>query len=439
MEEQLAELNGIVGIRGSFVCTRDGRIIARRMPPSIDGEQMSVVARVAAQTFQAIGVSGNRANEIDFLFEEGRMILKDLRLAILVLYCDSVLNLPLVNLNANGIIKKLNAELKAHEPLLMPAKPESSPRQSSSSGAEMIPNPERPASNANPVNAYAPRQEGPLTKRLRQSPAVAEAPAASQEEATSRVENPAPAPRIEDALSIPEELQKQDLETRRLIEGCADKHLTLRASGTVAVRWHCHRPHTWLTVPDNYRTLDFCGLGSESSALVECLSGLGYRLNEGATKSLGNNGLIFDAQGWWFRVQVSLNFLQMFQRLDISRHLAQDPFSLSPSLLLLAYLEKTDPSQVELQELSALCLDHPLGAGNSAADQIDLDLLCQLFGNDWGWYRAAEMSLAGLAQKASNWLDEAESKQLDKWIGELTRAMQQAPKSLRWRLRSVAG
>ncbi len=470
MEDQLTELVSIVGIRGSFLCWSDGRILAQAMPSSVPVEQISILARLVAQTLYAIGVSGNRANEIDWQFQEGRLLLRNLRGAILVLYCDPVLNLPLVNLNVNRIVKKLNAEVKAREPLLTPRSDYPSP-QATSSEPKAIPPPDKPGLNLHPVNTF-PQEEGPLTKRLRQSstppnngtglpyyemPTPSIQPVAGQEQepediavtgdlisepeqtAASNLQDSAQPIGVYVPLAVPPELEKQDCEARRLIEQAAEKHLTLRALGTIAVHWHCHRAHAWLPVPDNYRTLDFCGLSAQRSQLIACLSGFGYHLNENATKLFGSSRLIFDAQGWRFRVQVYLDFFEMFQYLDFTRQLDQEPLALAPTLLWLTYLQKLDMSRVELQELSALCLDHPLQAGDNVSDKIDLLLLCQLFGNEWEWYKSAEVSLATLQREARTWLEPSEAKQLDEWIAQLTRAMQQAPKSMRWRLRAVAG
>jgi predicted regulator of Ras-like GTPase activity (Roadblock/LC7/MglB family) len=112
MEERLAELNRVVGVRGSFVCGTEGQILAQAMPDSVTPEQLALAASVISQTLQALGMSRNRATEMDLLFGQGRLLIKCLRGGILVLLCESTINLPLVNLNANAVARKLSAELK---------------------------------------------------------------------------------------------------------------------------------------------------------------------------------------------------------------------------------------------------------------------------------------------------------------------------------------
>lgn len=122
MEATLKEINAVVGVVGSFVCAGDGKILAQRMPDHFEVSQLDLAARVASQTFAALEATGQRVNETDLVYAQGRLLIKNLRGGILAIVCARNINLPLLNLTANAAVKKLAAEMR---PAPAPAPPQS--------------------------------------------------------------------------------------------------------------------------------------------------------------------------------------------------------------------------------------------------------------------------------------------------------------------------
>ena len=112
MQAILREINGVVGVTGSFFCSTDGSVVEHALPEQFDAARVALAGRLVNQTFLALETSGQRVTEADLLFSHSRLILKNLRYGVLAILCTPNLNVPLLNLHANLAVKKIAAELK---------------------------------------------------------------------------------------------------------------------------------------------------------------------------------------------------------------------------------------------------------------------------------------------------------------------------------------
>lgn len=116
MDAALKEINAVLGVKGSFVIAVDGSIAASALSDSLDPARIATAARIVTQTFDALETSKQRVAEMDLLFGQSRLILKNLRVGVLAVLCTRNINLPLLNLTADVAAKKITAELKAGLP-----------------------------------------------------------------------------------------------------------------------------------------------------------------------------------------------------------------------------------------------------------------------------------------------------------------------------------
>jgi predicted regulator of Ras-like GTPase activity (Roadblock/LC7/MglB family) len=117
MENHLKEINSVLGVVGSFICLPDGSIAGKVLPEAFDAASVETAARVLTQTLNALETSGQRIVETDLVYGHGRLLLKNLRGGILTIVCAHTINVPLLNLTANGIAKKIASELKPAKPV----------------------------------------------------------------------------------------------------------------------------------------------------------------------------------------------------------------------------------------------------------------------------------------------------------------------------------
>ncbi|TKJ31305.1 MAG: hypothetical protein CEE40_02005 [Chloroflexi bacterium B3_Chlor] len=116
MEKILQDINAVVGVTGSFVCDPEGRLVARALPSVFDEATFLPAARTILQTIDGLETTRRRrVHELDLVFGEGRMVVKNLRVGCLYILCVRTVNVPLLNLTANVAARKLSEILKERE------------------------------------------------------------------------------------------------------------------------------------------------------------------------------------------------------------------------------------------------------------------------------------------------------------------------------------
>jgi hypothetical protein len=147
MEDLLNEVNAVIGVTGSFVGDRKGRILARALPSVYDDHSLEIVARTMMQTFTGLETARRRkVGDIDMLFREGRLIMKPFNEGCLGIVCVPRFNVALLNLTANVTLRKIHEELK----------------QQAAAQAEALAAPAAAAAPAVPVRVNSPREAAAL-------------------------------------------------------------------------------------------------------------------------------------------------------------------------------------------------------------------------------------------------------------------------------------
>lgn len=109
MENYLKEINAVLGVTGSFICLPDTSLAAAAMPASVDQSAAENAARIVTQTLNALQVLGQPVAEADLVYAQGRLVVKNLGTCVLVISCARNINLSLLNLTANVVVKQLAA------------------------------------------------------------------------------------------------------------------------------------------------------------------------------------------------------------------------------------------------------------------------------------------------------------------------------------------
>jgi predicted regulator of Ras-like GTPase activity (Roadblock/LC7/MglB family) len=124
MENILKDINVVVGVTGSFVCDAEGQLLAKALPGVFDEAVLSPVGRTMAQTMAGLELARRRrVSDLDVVYRDGRLVVKNLRLGLLCILCVPTINIPLLNLTANVAARKLIKLIKGDqaEPAKKPA------------------------------------------------------------------------------------------------------------------------------------------------------------------------------------------------------------------------------------------------------------------------------------------------------------------------------
>lgn len=117
MNAILEDINAVVGVTGSFVCDKEGALVARALPSVFDETMLLPAARTLSQTVDGLETTRRRkVRELDLVYHEGRVVVKNLREGHLCIVCVRNINVPLLNLTANVAARKLSQMLKERKP-----------------------------------------------------------------------------------------------------------------------------------------------------------------------------------------------------------------------------------------------------------------------------------------------------------------------------------
>jgi hypothetical protein len=230
---------------------------------------------------------------------------------------------------------------------------------------------------------------------------------------------------------------------QRLIDEATQRRVTLRMTGSMAVRGHCPTAAAVLEQlgREAPQDVDLVGLARQHRELMALFKALGFEADPALALSheYGIQRLIYYAPETRAKVEVFLDSLRMSHTLDFRERLGADSPTLAVADLLLAKLQIHRITEKDLQDLIALLAAHELGAG--AREEIDVPYVLGLLSRDWGLCFTATSNLLQVARALPRYpalaaeAREATAERVLK-LGERVEA---EPKSLRWRARAAVG
>ena len=124
MHAILAELGALMGVKGSFVCGRDGALLVRAMPDGTNDIGLAAIGRSLMQTLIGLEVDRRkRPSEMEFAYSNEILLVKNLGAGCLCVLCARQANVAMVNMTANMAARKLKEALAAPGPAPVIAAP----------------------------------------------------------------------------------------------------------------------------------------------------------------------------------------------------------------------------------------------------------------------------------------------------------------------------
>jgi hypothetical protein len=228
-------------------------------------------------------------------------------------------------------------------------------------------------------------------------------------------------------------------EAVQLITAAAREGIPLRLLGGLAVRCLCP------AFPPRAREgqdVDMASVSSARSALARFLAEHGCVPDKEFNQLYGHKQMYFlSADGSW-AVDVMIDRLDMCHVLDFKDRIERMPHTLDPTDLLLSKLQIVEINEKDLQDAVYLLSAFPVQTGDQPGT-IGLEWFTGVLSEDWGWWRTVSANLdriTSLAPADRTGLVPADAA-FDpvEQAGTLRRHADQAPKGLKWRLRSKIG
>jgi predicted regulator of Ras-like GTPase activity (Roadblock/LC7/MglB family) len=378
VEQLLADINAVAGVKGSFVCDSHGALVAQALPLPFDESSLLPAARTLLQTIDGLETTRRRkVQQLDIVFHDARMVVKNLRVGCLYVLCTRNINVPLLDLTANLAAKRLS---------------------------EML--------------------------REAAGPAMPEAAAVTVAE---EEEQPAV---IEEAM--PSEISALLLSRARdAITAAAQRGVCLRLLGDMAVKAVCQSAAR-ITLPAESLDLDFAVYGKDRKQLDVVMEGLGYEPHRRFNSLHGHTRLKYAAEQEGVALDIFVDTFHMCHRLPFAHRLELSEFALPLADLLLSKLQIVQMGERDLRDIYAILCDYePIPGGG--ADSLDADYLASICGDDWGWYKTVTLSLEKSIELVDDFLEDQDKQVYVSRARRLRQAIEAVPKSLRWQARARIG
>jgi uncharacterized protein (UPF0335 family) len=221
-----------------------------------------------------------------------------------------------------------------------------------------------------------------------------------------------------------------------LINSASDKGLPLRAMGGIGIRLQVEKcANLYRRFERKPNDIDLISRRKYSKMIEELLMKLGYRPDERFNLYHGNIRQIW--YGNEHQVDIFFDRLEMCHTIDVRKRIEIDRPALNVSDLLLSKLQIVRINEKDIVDSAMLLLEHDIKEGKG----LDINYICNLLSNDWGFYHTVQLNLTKIKEFVSkeNRLDDEEKKVLSDKIDKIQQSLQKSGKTLRWKLRSIIG
>jgi hypothetical protein len=229
---------------------------------------------------------------------------------------------------------------------------------------------------------------------------------------------------------------------RGLVEAAGDAGVAVRLMGGVAIWLRASAPAR-AALGRDYPDIDLVAHKRQSRALRGVLEKLGYDPERVFNATHGARRLLYHSPDGGWHVDVFLDTFEMSHTLDLGARLEAEPLTLSAAELLLTKLQIAEVNAKDLSDAAMLLWDHEPVTGASAGDgpgSLNLAPLARVCGADWGLFTTVTDNLAACADHLAGLsIGEADAARIAGRIGRIQQALDDAPKSLPWRMRAKVG
>jgi hypothetical protein len=238
---------------------------------------------------------------------------------------------------------------------------------------------------------------------------------------------------VEPAESEPTELAAQ---ARRLIDLATEQGLVLRLLGGLAIQLLTPE------LPARTRTgqdLDFGSVRSSRKGLTALLEQQGFVGDRNFNALYGDKQMYFTHAETGLAVDVMVDRIHMCHTVEFADRATELPYTLSPTDLLLSKLQIVELNDKDLDDILRLLVHFGLA---DAADGIDLRVVSELVGDDWGWFKTISLTLDRISARLADGSPDAIAGGANDpaaAVQTLRATLAGAPKSRRWRLRDKVG
>jgi hypothetical protein len=114
MKEKLEEINSIKGVWGYVLCDNTGKILEKEMP-IVFMKHLAMMGKEVTQVVGLLETMSKTSENLDLLFEDGRVMIRSLKNCTLAVFCDPNVDIPMLRLKTNVVVSEIIGDPKMQE------------------------------------------------------------------------------------------------------------------------------------------------------------------------------------------------------------------------------------------------------------------------------------------------------------------------------------
>jgi hypothetical protein len=225
-------------------------------------------------------------------------------------------------------------------------------------------------------------------------------------------------------------------ESERVVEAADERGLTVRLIGGTAIYQHAETAREPPFKRD-YRDVDFVATREEEDEVIELMLDLGYEANE-RFNTMRRFRLEFMDPVNERKADYIIDRFDFCHSWDLRDRIDRDHPTIPIEDLLLSKLQIVEVSDRDVRDIVAMFADHPVERDDDT-ESIDPDYVAELCSGDWGLCKTVTMSLDRVDEYVRNNELPLEERRIASRVEELQGAIDDQPKTVRWKLRSLIG
>jgi hypothetical protein len=187
-----------------------------------------------------------------------------------------------------------------------------------------------------------------------------------------------------------------------------------------------------------YADIDLVAPKRSARQLTELLTKAGYTPNQQFNALNGSSRMLFYDQKYQRQIDVFMGSFSMCHSLNLESRIVLAGPALSPSDLLLLKLQIVQLNKKDVTDTLALLLSHE-PTPKDEAHTLSTGYIANVCAADWGWYTTLSDNLKEVAARAESILPAPDAATVKRRAGQLVQSLDNAPKSLGWKLRDKIG
>ena len=225
-------------------------------------------------------------------------------------------------------------------------------------------------------------------------------------------------------------------ESRRLVALAQAAGVTSRLLGGVAVCLQAPQSGPLLARP--VRDIDLVIPRGANRAFAAVLADRGYAGEDMFNAVHGSHRLIFNDERNGRHIDVFVGSFSMCHVIPIADRLDRQPLTVPLAELLLTKLQIVKLTERDQSDIYNLCFHHEVVADGGPG--IESSMIAELCAKDWGLWRTATGTIAQSQERLGDFgLDTDQQALIAARLDALAAAIESAPKSRAWRMRSRVG